>query len=293
MATEEMKALPMSSSREPKLPPEQCALYYGVLHALDRSAIPYCISGAFGMHAYTGIWRDTKDLDVFMPAGNLIEALRVLKEEGWQTSIADDVWIAKVWSEGYFVDIISGMNNAAVTVEMSWIERSRPHHVLGHPVRVIAPEELLVSKVFVARRERFDGADICHLIYCTKGELDWDRVMWLLTEHGDHSLMLLWHLVLYAYIYPANIDLVPHRIWKRLIDALIEQVENPDTEALFRGTLLDENMFNIDVAEWGLADVISGLREARHPKIPPSAANPPGGPASEDEAVTTNGCAAA
>lgn len=293
MATEEMKALPVSSSREPELPPEQCALYNGVLSTLDRSGLPYCISGAFGMHAYTGIWRNTKDLDVFMPAGNLIEALSVLKEEGWQTSIADDVWIAKVWSEGYYVDIISGMNNAVLTVETSWIERSRPYQVLGRKVRVIAPEELLASKVFVARRERFDGADICHLIYCTKGELDWDRVLWLLSGHGDHSLMLLWHLVLYAYVYPANIDLVPRRIWKRLVDALVEQVENPDTEALFRGTLLDENMFNIDVAEWGFADVISGFRDARHPKIPPSAANPPAEPTPDGEAVPENRCSAA
>jgi len=43
--------------------------------------------------------------------------------------------------------------------------------------RVLAAEELIASKLFIARRERFDGADVAHVIYRTQGTLDWQRVL--------------------------------------------------------------------------------------------------------------------
>jgi hypothetical protein len=80
MATEEMKKLPVSSSQEPSLADEQRQLYHDVLEILEQTRLPYSVSGAFGLHEYTGIWRNTKDLDVFMPACHLIQALDALKE---------------------------------------------------------------------------------------------------------------------------------------------------------------------------------------------------------------------
>ncbi len=41
---------------------------------------------------------------------------------------------------------------------------------------------------------------------------------------------------------------------------------NPDVEAPFRGTLIDENMFAIDVKEWGLENEIERYRE-QHQKL--------------------------
>jgi hypothetical protein len=57
------------------------------------------------------------------------------------------------------------MSNAVLTVEDSWIERAQPAVLEGVRSRVLAPEELLASKLFVTRTERFDGADIAHIIY--------------------------------------------------------------------------------------------------------------------------------
>jgi hypothetical protein len=38
---------------------------------------------------------------------------------------------------------------------------------------------------------------------------------------------------------------------------------NPDPCARFRGSLVDENMFAIDVREWGLDDLLSEYRACR------------------------------
>ncbi len=109
---------------------------------------------------HTGIWRNTKDLDLFLPPQAVPEALRHLREQGFETEIRDPVWLAKAHRDGYFVDLITGMSNAVITVDQSWIDRSSPSVVLGVPTRVLGAEELIASKLFVNFRERFDGADI-------------------------------------------------------------------------------------------------------------------------------------
>ena len=50
---------------------------------------------------------------------------------------------------------------------------------------MLAAEELIASKLFIARRERFDGADIAHVIYGTKGDLDWQRILRMAGEHWE------------------------------------------------------------------------------------------------------------
>ena len=152
------------------------------------------------------------------------------------------------------------MSNAALTVTDSWITRSRPAVVIGIPTRILAAEELLASKIFVVRRERFDGADIAHIIYATGGRLDWGRILEMI---GAHWEMLLFDLVLFRYIYPAQTDYIPLLVWTQLVNRLLFRLLNPDPLARFRGSLVDDNMFAIDVREWGLDDLLSEYRACR------------------------------
>jgi hypothetical protein len=114
------------------------------------------------------------------------------------------------------------------------------------------------------RRERFDGADITHIIYATEGHLDWGRLLELV---GSHWEVLLWSLVLFRYIYPAQGHYVPLLVWTQLINNLMLRILNPDASARFRGSLVDENMFAIDVNEWGLDDLLTEYRTQRAAKI--------------------------
>jgi hypothetical protein len=238
----------VSSSQPPAFPREQESLFREVIELIEREHVPFAISGAFALHEHTGIWRDTKDLDLFLAAADVPRALQLLKDDGFETEIMDPVWLAKARRNGYFVDLITGMSNGVVRVDHSWIARAGRADIFGTSTLVLAPEELIVSKVFVTRRERFDGADICHIIYGTRGKFDWERLLDLI---GEHWQMLFWYLVLYHYVYPANTDHVPRSIWDELLERFKVELAHPNKALDFRGSLIDENMFAIDVLEWG------------------------------------------
>lgn len=260
----EPKPLPVSSSTEPAFPAEQQQLFREVLQVLNEGGIPYVVSGAFALQKHTGIWRDTKDMDVFLAAQHVPRALECLISDGFECSILDPVWLAKAHRGDFYVDLICGMSNAVIVVEDSWIERALPARIVGVPTLVLAPEELIASKLFVTRRERFDGADIAHVIYGTRGRLDWDRLLWLA---GPHWEMLLWALILFRYVYPARTSYVPAQVWEGLLQRFRDEVANPDPRARFRGSLVDENMFAIDVREWGLDNLVDEFRARRQPKL--------------------------
>ena len=235
-------------------------MFRDVLQALEGSRIAYAVSGAFSLRQHTGICRDTKDLDLFLTARNSPAALECLRTVGLECEITDPVWLSKAWRGGYFVDLITGMSNGIINVEDSWIHRARPAVVYGVKTQVLAPEELVASKIFVAKRERFDGADIAHVIYGTGGSFDWARELELVGEHWE---MLLWSLVLFRYVYPAQSHYVPSAIWRELLARFAKAVKNPDSQARFRGSLVDENMFAIDLNEWRLPNLLEESRKLR------------------------------
>jgi Nucleotidyl transferase of unknown function (DUF2204) len=259
MPEEQEKPALISSSQPPPFPAEQESLFREVIELMERNRVPFAISGAFALHEHTGIWHDTKDLDLFVPAGEVARALRLLESDGFATEICDPVWLAKAHRNGYFVDLIAGMSNAVVRVDSSWIERASRTEIFGVSAWVLAPEELIASKVFVTRRERFDGADICHIIYGTRGKFDWQRLLNLL---GEHWQMLFWYLVLYHYVYPAHSGYVPHEIWEELQQRFKLELAHGGQAPDFRGSLIDEYMFAIDVLEWGKRNVLEENRRA-------------------------------
>ena len=202
-----------TSAIPPGLPKRQGDLFRDVLMLFEAGNWPYAVAGAFALREHTGVSRFTKDLDLFLSPESASQALAFLREKGLKCEICDPVWLAKAHRDGYFVDLITGMSNGVMSVDPSWIERARPANVVGVQSRVLAPEELLASKLFVVRRERFDGADIAHILFATQGKLDWDRILELVGEHWE---LLLWALVLFRYVYPAHSNYVPQFLWQDL-----------------------------------------------------------------------------
>jgi len=101
-------------------------------------------------------------------------------------------------------------------------------------------------------RERYDGADVAHLLLHCARDLDWDR---LLERFGRHFRVLLTHLLLFGYIYPGERDRIPRRVWDGLLDRLAKEgPPKPEEEKLCRGTLLSRGQYLLDVEERGYRD---------------------------------------
>jgi Uncharacterised nucleotidyltransferase len=254
----------ITSATPQRLPKKQREFFHDVLTLLEEKSIPFAVSGAFALQQHSGICRETKDLDIFLPAENISDALACLMNRGFECEVTDPVWLAKAYRDRYFVDLIAGMSNAVITVDASWMKHAHPATVLGVSTRMLAPEELLLSKLFVTRRERFDGADIAHIVYATQGKLDWERIV---KRVGEHWEILFWSLLLFRYVYPSHSDYVPAPLWQELIQRLSKAVASPDSEQPFRGSLIDDCMFAIDLKDWGLENLLERYRAARTPLI--------------------------
>jgi hypothetical protein len=227
---------------------------------MNAAGIPYAVAGAFALQKYTGIWRITKDLDLFIKIEDIPRAITHLQEQGFRCETLDPVWLAKAHRGEYFVDLISGMSNAVIVVDDSWMTRAQPAFIAGVKSQIVSPEDLIGSKLFVTRRERFDGADIAHIIYRTQGKIEWARVTELAGEHWE---ILLWALMLFRYVYPAHTAYVPAPLWQELLSRYMHLVQHPDPQAPFRGSLVDDNIFSIDMKDWGLEDLEREYRARR------------------------------
>ena len=143
---------------------EAHAFYKEALELLEESGAQFMLGGAFAMFHYTGIYRDTKDLDVFCKSTEYPKILKFFAEKGYKTELTDVRWLAKVFKGEYFIDIIFDTVNNICRVDDTWYERAAKAEFVGMPVRMIPAEELIWCKIYVQNRERYDGADVNHII---------------------------------------------------------------------------------------------------------------------------------
>ena len=223
--------------------------YRKVLRTLRDADIPFLIGGTYALARYTAIDRSTKDLDLMVRRRDWPAIARALRSEGIYTRMPFPHWLAKALHGKSQVDVIFSGGNGLTRVDDVWIERGMPARVLGFNVLLSPPEELLWSKAFVMERERFDGADVLHLILALVDDLDWRH---LVARFKGHERVLLAHLILFQYVYPDHAGRLPR--W--LIPTLLE---TPDPAAMFstrlcRGTLLSRAQYLVDVDNRGFAD---------------------------------------
>ncbi len=220
------------------------------LTIMNELQVPHFLGGAFAVYLHTGFWRDTKDLDIFIRAKDLKTALDAFAGAGYKTRIESRHWLGKVLQGPYLLDLIFGFWNGRMRIDETWIDRCRPAEFAGVPVPLISLEDLIASKVYVASRDRFDGAEIVHLIRLVEGNLDWTRLLDLL---GDDYAILLWSLILYDFVYPrrgGDVRELMVRLFQRLQD------ERPEDypPSFFRGPLLDPVSFQVSMDKMGYQD---------------------------------------
>lgn len=237
---------------DPKLTVDQRKVYREALNVMNKAGVPYAVGASFARHAYTGIWRQTKDLDIFLQPEHLKAALDALREAGFDTEVPGEHWLAKAWKGEQFIDLIFGTGHGQIPIDARSFEGIKKAEVLGVETCLIPLEEMIASAAYIAVRNRFDGGEVVHLIRSAKGKLDWQRI---LDRLGENRELLLWHLILFDFIYPGHSSYLPKDLMVQLFDEARQRWsdERPRRHA-FRGSLLDPFLFHVDVDDWGYED---------------------------------------
>ncbi|HSS77249.1 MAG TPA: nucleotidyltransferase family protein [Thermoanaerobaculia bacterium] len=236
---------------------ETAAFYREAMATLEAAGVPFLVGGAYAYARYTGIVRHTKDFDVFLRPRDFDRALDALARKGWKTERTSPHWLGKAFQGDDFVDLIFSSGNGVAQVDDLWFEQAVEETILDRPAWLVPAEEMIWSKAFIMERERFDGADIAHLLHSRAGDLDWDRLLCRFEPHGGWRVLLA-HLVLFGYIYPGTAQLIPGRLLTALAGRLTgdggENAESHADERFCRGPILSRSQYLVDVVQWGYED---------------------------------------
>lgn len=222
------------------------------LRALAASPVPFLVAGAYAFFEYTGIFRDTKDLDLFLRGRDLEDAFRVLEEAGFRAEVTDAGWIGKAFKGEWYVDLIFSSGNGVAVVDDLWFEHARTGRVMDVEVLLAPPEEMIWSKSFVLERERYDGADVNHLLHSCGETLDWER---LLARFDRYWEVLFSHLLLFQFAFPSARSVVPGWIVEELLRRTAENLRAGNHPVpLCRGNLMSRVQYQHDLEALGLHD---------------------------------------
>lgn len=240
--------------------PESHDFYTRALDILAAAKVDFMVGGAFALGVLAGIHRDTKDFDLMLRPRDVERALQACRNVGFPAEIAYSHWIAKVYCGDHFIDLIYRAGNGLGEVDDAWFEHALSSVVIDRQVLVCPAEELIWQKAFIMERERFDGADIQHILRLQAPKLDWKR---LLRRFGTDWRVLLSHLVLFGYIYPDQRDQLPKWVMDDLFtrardEAAAPANAEPSSEPatpLCRGPLLSRAQYLPDLTQWGFRDI--------------------------------------
>ena len=234
-----------SPAASPSIP--RRGFYQRVLRTLTRGDVPCLIGGTYALETYTGIRRATKDLDLFILREDWSRAVEALGADGIATDLTFPHWLGKAGHGRHYVDLLCGSGNGICLVDREWFAFARPTRLWRVPCHLCPPEEMIWSKSFVQERERFDGADVLHLLRAQADTIDWPRLVARFDEYWE---VLLSHLVLFGFVFPAERHRVPPQVVRLLLDRY-QQLRPDHRPAVCRGTLLSREQYLVDVEHLG------------------------------------------
>jgi hypothetical protein len=192
-------------------------IYKSAIHVLRKEGIDFLVGGGFARAAFTGHWRDTKDIDFYVRPEDRARAERALTKAGFadyfQKLPYDRAWIYRSYKRNVIVDIIWAMANQRAQVDEAWFQHAPQITIRGERVSLVPPEELLWCKLYVIQRDRCDWTDIFNLVHEHGPQMDWPR---LIRRVEEDVSMLRAMLTVYGWLCPTEVKRLPASLLRRL-----------------------------------------------------------------------------
>lgn len=165
---------------------------------------------------YTGQWRETKDVDLFILERDKEEMVRVLGDSGLEDYYSQQQyerhWIYRSYKDDIIVDVIWAMANRRAAVDEVWLQGPELEIHEGR-FRLVPAEETLWSKLYVLQRDRCDWPDAMSLVYSMGPELNWER---LLKRVGEDGPLLSGLFSVFGWLCPERARELPAWLWQKL-----------------------------------------------------------------------------
>src|ERR1700692_1068177 len=203
----------LASPADTLIDPTSRAFYVRSMELLRNGGLPFLVGGAYAFARYTGIERHTKDFDVFIHREDFPKAKRIFETAGYESELTFPHWVGKAIKGDDFIDLIFGAGDGVAVVDALWFDHAPDSVVFDVDVKLIPAEEMIWSKGLIMERERFDGADVAHVLHALGPKLDWRR---LIDRYAAYWRVLYAHLILLGFIYPSDRDRIPPWVMKEL-----------------------------------------------------------------------------
>lgn len=226
--------------------------YDELLGVLLKNNMPFMVGGTFAFKEYTGIERPTGDIDIKTTVDDYPRLLKTLSKAGFKTELIEPRWLAKVYKDDFYTDIIFAESNNLHKIDKSWFKYARLGTVLGHHVKLEPVEELIRSKCYVQNRDRHDGFDVVHLILRQGKTFKWELLVSKIEPHWE---LLMSHILTFMFVYPSEREIIPKWVIERLVSNLKDRVSHPATKNKITRGLLLSNDYKVGVSKFGFSPI--------------------------------------
>ena len=141
--------------------------------ALRDANIPFLLGGSLASWARGG--PETRhDLDLMIKQEDVDRALEALKQVGMKPEIPPEGWLVKAWDGDVLVDLIHHPTEMPITDEV--IERGEDLTVLSMDLRVMALEDVLVTKLRAITEHHLRYESLLAISRALREKIDWHDV---------------------------------------------------------------------------------------------------------------------
>jgi predicted nucleotidyltransferase len=141
--------------------------------ALRDAGIPFMLGGSLASWARGGP-AVTKDLDLMVRHEDAERALEALVAVGMRAEDPPEGWLVKAWDGDVMVDLIHHARGLEITDEV--IERADTINVVAMPVRVMALEDVVSTKLLALDEHALDYGTLLSISRALREQIDWGEV---------------------------------------------------------------------------------------------------------------------
>ena len=144
-----------------------------VVAVLRDSEIPYLLGGSLASWAHGGPER-RKDLDFMIKPQDADRALEALRSAGLRPEKPPEGWLYKAWDGDVLVDLI--FHPKGIEIDDAVIARGQDLEVLAMPIRVMALEDVLCTKLLALHEHNADYTSVLQMARSLREKVDWEHV---------------------------------------------------------------------------------------------------------------------